>query len=594
MKKIFLFLFMLFVPFVFYAKELKREWVTILGTDASESLNTSFVTSDGNHLAIYSSSKLDFVTFESYGGNILVKYDKDVNILWQEQWGGSLINNLDMTLTKNDELIAVGYFRADDINGLVNNGSDDIVIIKFDNNGKIVWQKSIGGSKSERLYSTVALSDGTYVSSGYYGSTDIDGISNKGGKDAMIIRYDETGNIIWQKSFGGSGDEAFENIFLTKNEEIIACGYSSSTDIDGITNNGEKDALIVKYDKEGNILWKTTWAGAGKHISNKYLLTEDEEIILFNEYYGEVDGLSFKGVNDVAIVKFDKNGNLIWQKSWGGSGEEYLYTYKVLNDGSIILVGDTDSSDIDNFSNKGKRDAFLLKYDKNGNLIWQKSWGGSNKDGFTDIDILNNNEIFVVGYTYSNDIDGLEFKGVQDGILLKYDMDGNVIWHDSFGEDGDEIFSYINVVDNGYVIGGMTNSINIEGFENKGEFDGIFMKYYYKYLLNVVNTLNGSATALQVDNLGIITPKPNEGYEVDKIIVRDLNGDVLDVEVTKLEDGTYSFPLSDDVDIEVLFREKIENPKTGVFDYISFILVGLLISFVGYNVINYNNQKFEL
>ena len=139
-----------------------------------------------------------------------------------------------------------------------------------------------------------------------------------------------------------------------------------------------------------------------------------------------------------------------------------------------------------------------------------------------------------------------------------------------------------------------SSSSDIVGLENKGDYDVVFLKYSYKYNLNVVDTSGGKAIAVQESNLGIIIPTSNDGYEVDKIIVRDLNGDVLDVEVTKLEDGTYSFPLSDDVDIEVLFREKIENPKTGVFDYISFILVGLLISFVGYNVINYNNQKFEL
>ena len=124
-----------------------------------------------------------------------------------------------------------------------------------------------------------------------------------------------------------------------------------------------------------------------------------------------------------------------------------------------------------------------------------------------------------------------------------------------------------------------SSSSDIVGLENKGDYDVVFLKYSYKYNLNVVDTSGGKAIAVQESNLGIIIPTSNDGYEVDKIIVRDLNEDVLDVEVTKLEDGTYSFPLSDDVEIEALF---LSNPKTGVIDNAIYFVIMFIISLIGY------------
>lgn len=141
---------------------------------------------------------------------------------------------------------------------------------------------------------------------------------------------------------------------------------------------------------------------------------------------------------------------------------------------------------------------------------------------------------------------------------------------------------------------GLTFSTDIANINNKGREDAFILKYLVEYKLTNVDSKNGTFSSKQKNNLGIVTSTPNEGYELDEIIVKDENGNVMELEMTKLEDGIYSFPLYSDVSIEVLFKEILSNPKTGVFDYILFIMIGLLISFIGYISISYNNQKFEL
>ena len=117
---------------------------------------------------------------------------------------------------------------------------------------------------------------------------------------------------------------------------------------------------------------------------------------------------------------------------------------------------------------------------------------------------------------------------------------------------------------------------------NNGNFDALLLKYYYKYNIQLINSnINGIVKAVQQSSKGIITPTPDKGYEVDKIIIKDKEGNVLDVEVDKLEDGTYSFELYTDVSVEVTFKEILYNPKTGEVNYKLCICVILMLSIFG-------------
>ena len=146
-------------------------------------------------------------------------------------------------------------------------------------------------------------------------------------------------------------------------------------------------------------------------------------------------------------------------------------------------------------------------------------------------------------------------------------------------------------MDGGIVAVGTTYSRNLLQTEEYHSGFSYVVKCNIDYDLTKEETdENGMLELDQQGKNGIITPTPNEGYEVDKIIIKDKEGNILDVEVTKLEDGTYSFELYTDVSVEVLFKEKIENPKTGVFDYIMISpLIGIFI--LALFILYKNNSK---
>ena len=121
------------------------------------------------------------------------------------------------------------------------------------------WQKSFGGTGSEYVSSAIPSEDGGFFLVGSSKSSTLDTLINNGSRDAILIKYDNNGNIIWKTNWGGNDDDSFFHAIEFEDKSIILVGNSESTNINGITNKGHTDAIIVKYDSEGNMLWQKNW-----------------------------------------------------------------------------------------------------------------------------------------------------------------------------------------------------------------------------------------------------------------------------------------------------------------------------------------------
>ena len=176
---------------------------------------------------------------------------------------------------------------------------------------EIDWHRNISIEGDLRI-----TNDEEIIAFGNTSSSEIEGLKNKGKKDAYIIKYDKNGNIIWKNSFGGKDDDIFNDIYLTESGEIIAYGYTESLDIEGLTNAGNGDAIIVKYDKNGNIIWKNSFGGIDYDLFDDLVITKSGDIIIKGYIGLEEDEMSdgFLTVGDVIIIKYNKDGDLIWQK----------------------------------------------------------------------------------------------------------------------------------------------------------------------------------------------------------------------------------------------------------------------------------------
>ena len=585
----------------------KKEWLKSIDGNGIDYFQDMILFEDNSIAVIGTFTSTDIESLENKGSEdgFITKYDKDGNMLWQKSWGGSGWDTFNKIYsTEDDGIIVIGGFQSTDIEGLVkeNKYDWDQMIIKYDKDGNMLWQKSWGGSDYDHFEELFFLKDGSFISRARTYSKDIDGLVNEGKsyEDGVIIKYDKDGNMLWQKSLGSYA----RNIKFTDNESMIIVGVLYSEKGNGLISKGGADAIIFKYDKDGNMLWQKSWGGNFDDSFYDLILLKDESIIAVGEFAStDIDGLVNEGnqyYDDIILVKYDEDGNMLWQKSWGGNNDESLKHVVSTKKDEFIVIGNFKSNNIDGIQNNGYSDTIILKYDKDGNILWQKSWGGSDyADYFNEIYMMNDDSFIIVGEFNSTDIQNVENKGESDIILMKYDKNGNILLQKSWGGNKNEYGSSIFTQNNGIIIIGETTSTDIGDATDSNNRKIFMLNYSIDYdIENVTNTTNentnGTSTIEQQGRYGIVKPIPNEGYEVDKIIVKDKSGNVLDVEVTKQEDGTYSFELYTDVSVEVLFKEKLVNPKTGVSSFIGVMFTLMLIGISSFFMIKNCNNSYEL
>jgi hypothetical protein len=362
--------------------------------------------------------------------------------------------------------------------------------------GQILWQKLYGGSGYEYCTDIQLTDDGGFIVFGYTGSNDGDVSGNKGYQDYWAVKIDSFGNIQWQKCFGGTENDNGSNILQTSDGNYLMTGSSISNDGDVSGNNGYKDIWIVKLNLFGMISWQKTFGGSSWEYCRGIWQTNDGGYILAGETYsndGDVTGNH--GFLDSWIIKLDYLGNIQWQKCLGGTGDDAAYSIQKTNDGGYILAGLSDSNDGDVTGNNGDVDYWIVKLDSSGNIQWQKSLGGSGNDQANSIQVTNDGGYIVGGISNSNDGDVTINHGGFDFWIVKLDNAGNIQWQKSLGGTSDDILSeIITTIDGGYIIAGSTESNDGDVTLNYGYRDSWIVKLNSLGNIQWQKSLGGSMT----------------------------------------------------------------------------------------------------
>lgn len=404
--------------------------------------------------------------------------------------GGSL--NEDFTAvakTTDNGFVACGIIQSEDSSDLAeSHGNSDYLIVKYDLNLIVQWSKVYGGSSDDRAKSIIQTLDGGFVISGYAISNDFDVSNNNGQKDFWIIKLDSNGNLLWEKNYGFSGDDEGFSIIQTQDGGFFATGYLDVTASGGQgnddasknknTNHGVGDFWAIKLDNNGDFQWRRYFGGTSNDRAYNAIQTSNGDFILVGAAESENDGFDItdpKGSYDFWIVRITNTGNLIWQKSFGGSEIEECYKIITTNDGNFFIVGKTLSSDQDILLNHGSNDIFVIKMNPLGNAIWKKTYGGNQFDTANSIIQLNDGNYMIVGNTRSDDI--YTIKGQNDALLIKIDINGNILNEFTFG--GTKIDSLNDVIetdDNRIIAVGSSSSNDLDIITNNGFTDTLVLE----------------------------------------------------------------------------------------------------------------------
>ena len=401
------------------------------GTDGDEG---GFVaaTHDQGFIVAGLAASLDGNIVNNHGESdaYLIRYDANNNILWQKCYGGSLEDDFICVLETADHgFIAVGSADSNDGDVTGNHGDSDFWIVKVDSAGNILWQKAYGGTDYDQAFCIIENSAGHYIVSGLTFSNDGNVTLNHGDEDCWLIEIDAMGNMIWQKTYGGTDSDKAYQVMQTQDGGYIFSGFTYSDDGDVSLNHGEEDAWLVKTDASGNLQWQKTYGGSEPDLLTNVIQIANGHYVFASSaasYDGDVQN-SIVGP-DFWLVEVDGNGNIFNQHCLGGSDIDEPFRMIQTADGGYAVVGQTASNDVNVSGNHGYFDGWLLKLDANLNMQWQHCLGGTDEDLAYSVCQLSNDDYVVTGFAYSLDgeVTGNHGGGFQDIWTVRFSASAGV------------------------------------------------------------------------------------------------------------------------------------------------------------------------
>lgn len=341
------------------------------------------------------------------------------------------------------------------------------------------WGATFGGTGNDNFVGTAATSDGGFVALMQSNSKD-GSMSALAGNSAtpipVLIKYKKNGTVAWQKALSSDNGVIVTGVAVDKDDNIAICGYTKSGNL-GFANAGDFDAVVLKFNDRGDLQWTQSFGGSLTDGFEGIAAAPDGGFAVVG-YSASPDGtgasLGLSAQKSASIlVKYAADGALAFMQAVGGTGDT-LIGVDTDADGNIYAVGSFSSGTL--FASYGRADACVLKYSPNGERLWFTQYGGSDIDNFTAVAAAGDGGCVIAGRSKSNDrsLNRLYNHGGYDAILVKIDANGAVSWERNFCGFFDDAFTDIVATADGFAAVGYSNSANrdLRTIGNRGGSDG--------------------------------------------------------------------------------------------------------------------------
>ncbi|HEX6891623.1 MAG TPA: gliding motility-associated C-terminal domain-containing protein, partial [Chryseolinea sp.] len=347
---------------------------------------------------------------------------------------------------------------------------------------RIIFEKTLGSADEDVLLSAVQTPDKGFL---LVGGTAIyqtpDGDDLHGLSNGVLIKVDGNGNKLWQKNFGGDGDDGINVIIEALDGGYILGGSSKSNPESGNKTSplhSSGDFWIIKVDEEGNKIWEMSYGEGSRNILQQVISTSDGNYMLAGTSRDNNQDNTDKSYDDFWIVKIDEFGHKLWGKTFGGDSNDLLYCITSTSDGGYILGGTSQSGvsgdkTESNFGIFRHDDYWIVKIDSQGRIEWDRTFGGETSDVPTAIEELDNGYL-IGGYSLSipsgnkttDLINPAGSNHTSDLWFIKVDRLGNQQWQKRIGGDDFDIVNNMKKsADGNFVLFG--SSWSARGYEKE-------------------------------------------------------------------------------------------------------------------------------
>ena len=429
MKKLILLLFTINC----FAQAPPIEWQKSFGAANNDSSREICQTNDLGYIIVGGTNSNTGNYSSNHGGFdcLVIKTDAQGTIQWQKLFGGSE-NDFGNSIKQTSDGGYIIAGRSESNNGdlTLNRGFEDYWVLKLNSSGTIEWQKTYGGNQPDAAYSILQTSDNGYVVMGRSSSQNGDHAVNSI-QGEWIIKLNSTGVIQWQRSLTSNIGVNSEKIRQTSDNSFIL-GYTASSPtpvVVGSVTTYYSDSFIVKLDQLGVVQFQKNYGGSYQETFQDVLQTNDLGYIVISNsksnnldvsgHHGTPTDTSNNGNDDLWVTKVNATGIIQWQKSLGGNYNDDAASIKQTTDGSYIIFGSTNSTNGDVSGLHGSSDYWLVKLNSSGTILWQKCYGGTNFDIANFITVNADNTYILSGLSYSTDGDITQNFGGSDIWIVK-------------------------------------------------------------------------------------------------------------------------------------------------------------------------------
>jgi hypothetical protein len=315
-------------------------------------------------------------------------------------------------------------------------GGSDAWVVRLDAAGNIVWQRTFGAAGDDRAQSVQATSDHGFIVAGWQ--------TVNGARLPWVMKLDDGGNVLWQRVVSETPEEA-TSVQQTHDGGYVVAGHVLPFVVGPVPKR--YPAWVRKLDAGGNVLWQKSYGGSEWERAQSIQTTAD------GGYVASGDTATLGGGWFGAwVFKLDAEGNVGWSRNYGGARTEEASAVQPTPDGGYVTAGRTQSYGV------GGYDAWVLKLDATGGIAWQRTFGGAGDDAAQSVELTADGGYLVAGSTASFGAGGL------DAWVLKLDATGRVVWQHTFGGTGDDVANSARpTADGGYVVAGSTLSFGAGG-----------------------------------------------------------------------------------------------------------------------------------
>ncbi|ANJ67917.1 hypothetical protein A9404_11480 [Halothiobacillus diazotrophicus] len=370
-------------------------------------------------------------------------------LLWKHLFGGGEDDGATAIVRAADGGFAVAGYT--DSKGA---GKVDAWVIRLDAHGEALWDRTYGGSEDDAANAIVRTADGGFAVAGDIGSKDADQGDAKGvgqgdatcanqddatcagNIDFWVVRLDARGEVLWDRTLGGRKDDWASAVVQTADGGLAVAGGTRSK------GAGKGDAWVIRLDAHGQVLWDRTFGGSEEDEATALVRTADGGFAVAGDTQSKGAGKA-----DIWVIRLDAQGHVLWDRTFGGSENDWAGAMVQTADGGFAVAGETHSK------GAGSSDVWVIRLNAQGRALWDRTLGGRKEDWATTIVRTADGGFAVAGSTQSKGA------GKGDAWVIRLDAQGKLRWDRTFGgRKVDWASAVVQNVDGGFTVAGYTSS----------------------------------------------------------------------------------------------------------------------------------------